>query len=81
MGRTWSPPGPFRVGDRVKVTSRHDPIVGEIIEDRGLIGHRRRHYYTVRLPIGEPDDRMTVGYPAEELELAPERDDEALPEE
>ncbi len=82
MGRTRSPAGPYRVGDRVKITSWRRPIVGEVIvEDRGLISIGGRHYYTVRLPIGEPDDRMTVGYPAEELELAPERDDEALPEE
>lgn len=55
--------------------------MGEVIEDRGLIGQRRRHYYTVRLPIGEPDDPLIVGYPAEELELAPGRDAESRPEE
>lgn len=73
MRRTWSPPGPFRVGDRVKIAWRR-PIVGEVIEDRGLIGHQRRHYYTVRLPIGDPDDRMIVEYPAEELVMATAED-------
>ena len=74
MRRTSSPPGPFRVGDRVKITSWRRPIVGEIVEDRGLIGHERIHYYTVRLPIGEPDDRMIVEYPVDEMELATSED-------
>lgn len=74
MPHTWSPPGPFRVGDRVKITSRLRPIVGEILENRGLIGHDRVHYYTVRLPIGDPDDRMIVEYPADEMVLATAED-------
>lgn len=74
MHRTRIPPGPFRVGDRVKITSRLRPIVGEVVEDRGLISHDRIHYYAVRLPIGEPDDRVIIEYPAEELERATAED-------
>ena len=80
MRRTWSSPGPFRVGNRVKISSWSPPIVGEVIEDRGLIGEGRRHYYTVRLLIDEPDDLLILESPAEESELVPERGVGALPE-
>ena len=80
MRRIWSPPGPFRVGDRVRISTWSPPIVGEVIEDRGLIGHERVHYYSVRLPVGEPDDLMILEYPAEELELIPGQGAEARPD-
>ena len=65
--RTWSPQGPYRIGDWVKIRSWTPPIVGQIIDDEGLIGHQRRHFYTVRLPLGEPDDPMITGYPVESM--------------
>jgi hypothetical protein len=65
--RTWSPPGPYQIGDWVKIPSWTPPIMGQVVEDRGLIGHRRRHYYAVRHPLGEPDDPMITEYPAENM--------------
>jgi hypothetical protein len=41
--------------------------VGQVVEDRGLIGQRRRHYYTIRFLDGDPDDPWIVEYPSEEM--------------
>ncbi len=76
MSRAQPNPGPYRVGDRVKVLWRR-PVVGEIIEDRGLIGHRGRHYYTVSIMLSGADEPLISEYPAEELEIATAQDIES----
>ncbi len=75
--RTWSPPGPYRVGDWVKIPLWRPPIVGQVVEDRGLIGQLRQHYYTIRFLGGDPDDPWIVGYPAEKMAPAAPEEVEA----
>ncbi len=62
----------FRVGDQV-IVPWQKPIVGEVIEDRGTIGHRGRHHYTVRIPM-DPDEPTIIQVAGDYLRPAPAAD-------
>jgi hypothetical protein len=52
MPRKWTeptgPPPKYRVGDKVRFRHGRIVIVGEVSEDRGLIGDKGRRMYGIR---------------------------------
>ena len=73
-GRTqWTeptgPPPRYRIGDKVKFMYGQIPVVGEITEDRGLLGVKGERVYGLRYALPESDP--TYGeVPEGELEPA-----------
>ncbi len=57
----------FRVGDRVQFPLGRGRVDGVITEDRGAIGFRGRHLYTVLVPM-DPFEPTTFEMSADELE-------------
>src|SRR4051812_31105144 len=66
---TKSPPR-FRVGDWVSYAFGDGRILGQIVEDRGLLAYRGRRLYGIRIDRSQPYPRTTET-PEEELEPAP----------
>jgi hypothetical protein len=59
----------FKVGDWVSFPYGIRQAVAKIIEDRGLIGVRKRRYYRIELPIQDSEaDRFEV--PEDEMAAA-----------
>jgi hypothetical protein len=67
----------FRVGEWASYAFGDGRILGQIVEDRGLLGYRGRRLYDVRIGWNQPDPRTTQ-VPEAALEAAP---DEILPAE
>jgi hypothetical protein len=67
---TKSPPR-FRVGDWVSYASGDGRILGQIVEDRGLLGFRGSRLYGIRLDRSQPYPRTTA-HPEADLEPAPD---------
>ena len=58
---------PFHVGDQVQIDFGRRKLTGTIVEDRGAIGVRGRHLFSVSVPI-DPFDPMLVEVPDDEIE-------------
>jgi len=71
MSRTRTERGPFRVGDHV-VVPFVDPIIGQIVAERGPLGRDGEHLYDIRLPM-DPDDPDVITLGADVL-IRAERD-------
>jgi hypothetical protein len=70
MSHTKSAKGMFRVGERVLVPWK-PPIVGKVVEDRGLLGRHGRRIYSVLIEFDPEDgENMILELPEEDLELA-----------
>jgi hypothetical protein len=65
------PPGKFRVGDRVRLKYGFRGVIGEIVEDRGLILAGGRRLYGVKLSFDEGNEFITER-PEESLEAVGE---------
>jgi hypothetical protein len=61
------PPGKFRVGQAVRLKHLWRGLIGEVIEDRGLIGVDRCRFYTVKVRV-DPWNEYTPELPEESLE-------------
>ena len=60
-------PGKFRVGQPVRIKHGFRGMIGEVVEDRGLIGVGGRRLYAVRLRL-DPWNELTTERPEESLE-------------
>jgi hypothetical protein len=70
VSQTKSAKGLFRIGDRVLVPW-NPPIVGRIVEDRGLLGRHGNRIYSVLVEFDPEDgENMVLELPAEDLEPA-----------
>jgi hypothetical protein len=58
--------GRFCVGDRVRSLHGFPGAIGEIVEDRGPIGHRGWYYYHIRF-LDENGEEMRLDWPEDEL--------------
>jgi len=67
----------FKIGDWVSFPYPVEPVVAQIIEDRGPPGVRGRHYYRIRLDLtwAEPD---MFDLPEEDLEAVPRPDNATI---
>src|SRR4051794_16715286 len=61
----------FRVGEWVSYTFGLGRGLGQIVEDRGLLGYQGRRLYGIRIDRGQPYPRTTER-PEEDLEPAPD---------
>jgi hypothetical protein len=62
-------PGPFRVGDRVRLLLGLTPVEGTVIEDRGNRGVGGRRFYRVRLQLDDITDPIETERPVDDLTL------------
>jgi hypothetical protein len=62
-------PGPFRVGDRVRLLWGLTPVEGIVVEDRGNRGAEGKRFYRVRLRLDGVSEPMETEEPAEDLTL------------
>jgi hypothetical protein len=67
----WTPkkPGPFRVGDRVRIPFGHDSVEAIVVEDHGNLGAGGRRVYGVRFRVDDVSDEIYTERDADQLTL------------
>jgi hypothetical protein len=66
---TWDDPGPFRVGDRVRIPFGTESIEATIVEDRGNLGMGGRRIYGVRFRVDDVTDEIYTERDADQITL------------
>jgi hypothetical protein len=66
---TLKNPGPFNVGDRVRMPFGTETIEATIVEDRGNLGAGGRRLYGVRFRVDDVTDEVYTERPVEDLTL------------
>jgi hypothetical protein len=61
-------PGPFRLGDRVRLMWGFTPVEGVVVEDRGNRGRGGKRFYRVRIQLTE---QMEIEREVDDLTLVP----------
>jgi hypothetical protein len=65
----WKNPGPFRVGDRVRIPFGTESIEATIVEDRGNLGVGGTRIYGVRFRVDDVSDEIYTERDADQLTL------------
>jgi primosomal protein N' len=67
----WTPktPGPFRVGDRVRVPFGQTSVEAIIVEDHGNLGAGGKRVYGVRFRVDDVSDEIYTERDADQLTL------------
>ena len=67
--RTWDNPGPFRVGDRVRIPFGTESIEATVVEDRGGRGVGGKRIYGVRFRVDDVSDEVYTERDVDQLTL------------
>jgi hypothetical protein len=61
----------IRVGEHVRVLFGPNPLVGEVVEDRGNLGVGGRQIVRVRIAMRDDEPPLELEIPAEEVTVVP----------
>jgi hypothetical protein len=73
----FTTPGPFRVGDRVRISRGGEPIEGTVVEDRGPLGPGGTRVYGITFRMAEVPDEVYVERLVNEMTLVARAPDPA----
>ena len=65
----WKNPGPFRVGDRVRMPFGGGSIEVTIVEDRGNLGAGGKRVYGIRFRVDDVSDEIYTERDVDQLTL------------
>jgi hypothetical protein len=65
----WKNPGPFRVGDRVRIPFGTESVEAIVVEDRGNLGVGGRRIYGIRFCVDDVSDEIYTERDADQLTL------------
>ena len=65
----WKNPGPFRVGDRVRIPFGTETIEATVVEDRGNLGAGGKRIYGVRFRVDDVSDEIYTEMDVDRLTL------------
>jgi hypothetical protein len=65
----WKNPGPFRVGDRVRMPFGTESIEATVVEDRGNLGVGGKRVYGVRFRVDDVSDEIYTERDVDQLTL------------
>jgi hypothetical protein len=65
----WKNPGPFRVGDRVRIPFGTESVEATVVEDRGNLGVGGKRVYGVRFRVDDVSDEIYTERDVDQLTL------------
>jgi hypothetical protein len=65
----WKNPGPFRVGDRVRIPFGTEQVEATVVEDRGNLGIGGKRMYGLRFRVDDVSDEIYVERMVDDLTL------------
>jgi hypothetical protein len=73
----WKSPGPFRVGDRVRIPFGSEFVEARVVEDRGNLGVGGKRVYGVRFRVDDVSDEIYTERDVDQLTLVARAADSA----
>jgi hypothetical protein len=65
----WKHPGPFRVGDRVRIPFGTDQVEATVVEDRGNLGAGGKRIYRLMFRVDDVSGEMVTERRVDDLTL------------